>query len=159
MITTDYYGLLGAPEWETELKAEMERVGYDAFRQLIDQLIKALKEADEQTFDVLGERLAVLERLFPEPVLFSPTWQNVWEEMNAKLRWKRHAYETVPAAEREGEWQVLMDNPYTNQEIVCYPSMSFIEAAYLFCYFKPTLEKTEYLRLQKVVNAVVVTGE
>jgi hypothetical protein len=159
MISTDYYSVLGAPQRETELKAEIERVGYDAFRQLIDQFVKALKEADEQSFDVLGERLAALERLFPEPVLFSPTWQNVWEELNTKLKWKRHAYATVPASEREGEWQILMDNPYTNQEVVCYPSMNFMEASYLFCYFKPTLEKTEYLRMQKIVNAVVVSGE
>ncbi|MCI3922317.1 hypothetical protein MO973_18975 [Paenibacillus sp. TRM 82003] len=159
MNATDTFRLLDSPERHAELKERVERIGYDAFRPLIDLLVKALKEAEEPDFGTMGERLAVLERLFPEPASFSPTWQNVWKELQEKLRWKRHAYDAVPAKERSGEWQILMDNPFTNQEIVCYPSLSFVEASYLFCYFKPTLEKTEYLRLQKVVTAVQVTGQ
>lgn len=159
MNSTDTLRLLDSPESHAELKERVDWIGYDAFRPLIDLLVKELKEADEQRFDTMGERIAALKRLFPEPGSFSPTWQNVWEELQEKLRWKRYAYESVPARERDGEWQIIMDNPFTNQEIVCYPSLSFIEASYLFCYFKPTLEKTEYLRLQKVVTAVEVTGD
>jgi len=157
--TTDYYAWLGSPERRAELKAAVEREGYDAFRALVDQLAAALKRCDETEFDELAARIAAGAELFPEPVRFSPTWQNVWDELSAKLRWKRFAFESVPPAEREGEWQIILDNPYTTQEIVCYPSLSFLEAAYLFGYFKPTLVSNEYLRLQKVVTAIVQSGD
>jgi hypothetical protein len=158
MISTDFYALLGQSDRLADMKDAVEKEGYSAFRVLVDQLETALKQCEEGTFDDLAGRLAACEQLFPEPALFSPTWQNVWQELQTKLRWKRHAYETVPVPKREGEWQILMDNPFTNQEVVCYPGLSFVEASYLFGYFKPALEKTEYLRLQKIVTAVVETG-
>ncbi|TLS50249.1 hypothetical protein FE782_21525 [Paenibacillus antri] len=157
--TTNYYEWLGMADRQEELRETVERIGYDAFRVLVDQLEKALKEVEEGGFDDYAARLAAGERLFPEPSRFSPTWQVVWAELGEKLRWKRYAYEAVSSADREGEWQIVMDNPFTNNEVVCYPTLSFIEAAYLFGYFKPTLEKNEYLRLQKVVNALQLTGE
>jgi len=158
LISTNYYELLGAPDRREQVKAAVERGGYDAFRALVDQLENALKTVSEDGFDDLASRLRAGAELFPEPARFSPTWQKVWAELGEKLRWKRYAYESVPAAEREGDWQIIMDNPFTNHEVVCYPSLSFIEAAYLFGYFKPTLERNEYLRLQKIVTAVGVTG-
>lgn len=142
-----------------ELKETVERAGYDAFRALIDQLEQSLKSVDEEGFALLEEQLAWCRETFPEPSRFSPTWQIVWDELEGKLDGKRRAFEAVPAGEREGDWQIIMDNPFTNQEVVCYPSLSFIEAAYLFGYFKPTLEKNEYLRMQKVMTAVEVTGK
>jgi hypothetical protein len=159
LTSTNYYEWLGAPDRHEELKETVTRGGYDAFRVLVDQLGASLKEVEESGFDDYAARLAAGERLFPEPAKFSPTWQIVWAELGEKLKWKRHAYATVAPELRGGEWQIVMDNPYTNNEVVCYPTLSFIEAAYLFGYFKPTLEKNEYLRLQKVMNAVVVTGE
>ncbi|HZG76166.1 MAG TPA: hypothetical protein VEZ72_09950 [Paenibacillus sp.] len=159
LISTNYYEWLGTPDRHEQLKETMSKAGYDGFRALVDQLERALKEVEEGGFDDYAERLAAGERLFPEPARFSPTWQIVWAELGEKLKWKRHAYESVAPADREGEWQIVMDNPFTNNEVVCYPTLSFIEAAYLFGYFKPTLEKNEYLRLQKVVNALVMTGE
>ena len=51
-----------------------------------------------------------------------------------------------------------MDNPYTNENIVCYPGLSFIEAAYLYSYFMVNLAKNEYIRLQKVVNLLISSG-
>lgn len=158
MTSTDYYRLLGAEQGRAALKETVERQGYDAFRLLVDRLEQELKAVDESGFDALSERLAAGRRLFPEPVRFSPAWQRVWEDLSAKLRWKRYAFECVPAGEREGEWQIVMDNPFTNHEVICYPTLSFVEAAYLFGYFKPSLENNEYLRLQKIVNTVVVTG-
>lgn len=156
--TKPLFAMLGEKERRTEVKQSIERGGYDAFRVFIDQWEQALKEVEEDGFDELEERLAWCREAFPEPVRFSPVWQVVWDELGEKLRWKRYVFESVPPGEREGEWQIIMDNPYMNQGIVCYPALSFLEAAYLFGYFKPTLANNEYLRVQKIVNALEVTG-
>jgi hypothetical protein len=66
--------------------------------------------------------------------------------------------ETVPPDQRGGEWQVILDNPHTIQEIVCHPGLTFDDAAYLFSYFRPGLERNEYIRLQKIQNMIVQVG-
>ncbi len=159
MNIIDYYSQLGDESLQSNIKQSIEEAGYSAFRFLVDQMEQAVKLADETNFAIVEERIRIATQLFPEPVLFSPTWQQIWVQIRAKLHWKRHAYEVVPAIERDGEWQIIMDNPYTNQEVVCYPGLSFLEAAYLFGYFKPTLEINEYVRLQKVVTALALSGE
>ena len=152
------FEMLKVNERREELKQSIEQGGYDAFRLFVDQWEQALKEAGEEDFDAMEEQLAWCRAAFPEPVRFSPVWQSIWDEIGEKLRWKRYAFEKVPAGERDGEWQIVMDNPYTNQGVVCYPALSFMEAAYLFGYFKPTLAVNEYLRIQKIVNALEVNG-
>ncbi|HZG56828.1 hypothetical protein [Paenibacillus sp.] len=156
--STNFYQWMGEANRRDELKETVDKAGYDAFRVLVDQFEQALKEVDDGSFEAFEERLAWCRGAFPEPARFSPAWQIVWDELGEKARWKRYAFETVPASERDGDWQILMDNPFTNNEVVCYPKLSFIEAAYLFGYFKPTLEKNEYLRMQKVVTALELTG-
>jgi hypothetical protein len=158
MNTLDYYSQLGDESLHLSTKQLIEEAGYSAFRLLVDQLERAVKLADETNFAIVEERIRIANQMFPEPVKFSPTWQLFWVQIRTKLHWKRHAYEVVPAVERTGEWQIIMDNPYTNQEVVCYPGLSFLEAAYLFGYFKPTLEINEYIRLQKVVTALNLEG-
>lgn len=155
----DYIGLLAQADRHRELQAMVTEAGYDAFRVLADQFEAMLKHVGEEGFADLAERIAAAERLFPEPARFSPAWQKIWQELRAKLRWTRHVYETIPAAGRDGEWQIILDNPFTNNEIACYPALSFAEAAYLFGYFKPGLEKNEYIRLQKVITAIEMTGD
>lgn len=140
------------------LKVEIEQEGYRAFRQLIDEFKFAVKQATDLDEREVRERIEAAERLFPNPAAFSPSWQHIWRELKDMLYWKSYVYREVPPKEREGEWQVLMDNPYTNQEVVCYPGLAFDEAAYLFAYFRPNLEKNEYLRLQKVATAITENG-
>jgi hypothetical protein len=159
MINTQFYDQLAHVELHPHLKQTIDKAGYSGFRILVDQFENAVKFADEEHFDQLEERILRAIELFPEPVHFSPTWQNFWHEIQTKLRWKRHVYASVNDHDRAGEWQIIMDNPFTNQEVVCYPSLSFKEAAYLFGYFKPTLELNEYIRVQKVVTSLIGTGE
>lgn len=56
------------------------------------------------------------------------------------------------------EWQVLIDNPYSNQHIAVYPALSFQEAIYLYAYFRTSLEQNEYIRLQKIETVITNTG-
>lgn len=143
-----------------QLREHVEREGYSAFRQLLDQFMRALKQIEnEESIGRVKLQVEKASSLFPEPARFSPSWQNVWNELLDSLRWMEHVYEHVAVSDRNGEWQVLLDNPFTNQEVVCYPGLQFQEAAYLFGYFKPTLVRNEYLRLQKITTAIIVTGE
>lgn len=144
-------------EW-SDMKEYVEKTGYGAFRDLVDEFKAAIKRATDLDEEEVRSRIEAAERLFPEPAKFSPTWQVIWQELKGMLRWKAYVYRAVPEAERNGEWQILMDNPFTNQEVVCYPGLRFDEAANLFAYFRPNLVKNEYLRLQKVSTAITENG-
>jgi hypothetical protein len=98
------------------------------------------------------------KRLFPTPVLFSPSWDKVWSELEQIITHKAKILQAVPPEERDGEWQIVMDNPATIQEVVCYPGLTFLDAVYLFAYFRPQMEKNEYLRLQKVQTLFLQLG-
>jgi len=141
-----------------QLKAYIEREGYGAFRDLVEEFKSAIKTATEIDEQEVVEHIDVAERLFPDPAKFSPSWQFVWRELRDMLHWKVYVYRKVPPGDREGEWQILMDNPYTNQEVVCYPGLTFDDAANLFAYFRPNLVKNEYLRMQKVSTAITEHG-
>lgn len=144
-------------EW-TQLRAYIEKEGYGAFRNLVDEFKSAIKKATDIDEEEVSARIEAAERMFPEPAKFSPTWQIIWRELRDMLRWKVYIYREVPPNDREGEWQILMDNPFTNQEVVCYPCLTFDESANLFAYFRPNLESNEYLRLQKVSTAITENG-
>lgn len=71
---------------------------------------------------------------------------------------KIQVLQTIHKEDRDGEWQVIIDNPFAIQEVVCYPALNFLDAAYLYAYFRPDLEKNEYLRLQKIQTLVMEFG-
>ncbi|WP_199614343.1 hypothetical protein [Paenibacillus alkalitolerans] len=144
-------------EWNA-VREHVEKEGYGAFRALVEQFKEAIKKAGDQDADAVTAHIEIAERLFPEPAKFSPTWQKVWQELKDTMYWKAYVYRSVSEGERTGEWQILMDNPFTNQEVVCYPGLTFDQAADLFGYFRPTLVNNEYLRLQKVETSITVRG-
>jgi hypothetical protein len=65
----------------------------------------------------------------------------------------------IPAEDRAGEWQVLIDNPYVPQQVVCYPALTFLDAAYMYGYFQRELKPHECLRLQKVTHLLIKNGD
>jgi hypothetical protein len=138
---------------------EIHEGGYSSFRDFLEGFREKLKSFDDSDAEEVTALVEKAESLLPEPVSLSPSWENVWQELKETASYKIKALHTIPAQEREGEWQIVMDNPYTNQEIVCYPALSFLEAAYLYGYFRPTLKKNEYIRLQKIQNLLLDYGE
>lgn len=147
-----------AAELET-FREEIEAQGYTAFREWMDAFTERIKHFTDAEAPDMERWLNAASELFPEPGKFSPSWNQVWDELKQITACKSNLLQKIAPAERDGEWQVLLDNPYTNREIVCYPALSFMEAAYLFAYFRPTLEKNEYVRLQKIVQVYKETGE
>ncbi|MCR8631724.1 hypothetical protein [Paenibacillus radicis (ex Xue et al. 2023)] len=141
-----------------ELQVSIQNGGYSAFHQLLEGFKLQIKEMNETQVQNVLEWLQTAERLFPDPGLFSPSWLHIWKELSEMVSIKTQLMEAVPVEERNGEWQVILDNPHTIQEVVCHPSLTFDHAAYLFSYFRPGLEKNEYIRLQKIQNMFIEVG-
>jgi len=137
---------------------EARQQGYTYFRNFLEALRDQLKLADEDQLPQTYALLAKAREAFPAPGEISPSWTYIWDEMAHLLDCKKEAMAHIPPADREGEWQIIMDNPYTNESIVCYPGLSFLEAAYLYGYFRPGLKRNEYIRMQKIVSMFEYTG-
>jgi hypothetical protein len=133
--------------------------GYAGFHELLDGIYDRLKRYDEQDSRAVRELLDKAKRIVPDPGEFSPSWDRQWEKVDRFIQYKQQVFTHVPREQREGEWQIIMDNPFTNDQVVCYPSLSFLEAAYLYAYFRDDLQKNEYLRIQKIVSLFEATGE
>ncbi len=138
---------------------ELVRGGYAAFSDLLDGLRRRLAEAEEEQIPQLKELVEKGRNLIPDPGAISPSWETVWEDFDRYIGYKQEAMSTVAVSERAGEWQIVMNNPYTNEGIACYPGLSFPEATYLYAYFRKDLKKNEYLRMQKIVNLLMVQGD
>lgn len=142
-----------------QLQEAVQTQGYSFFRHILDGLKEQIKAfTDEDVHDVM-ELLARAKQCFPEPVRISPAWQYIWDELDQTVKYKHLLMQQVRSEEREGVWQIVMDNPYTNQEVVCYPNLSFLEAAYLYGYFRPQLVYNEYIEVQKVNRVLTEFGE
>jgi hypothetical protein len=142
-----------------QLRQRLQVEGYSAFRELLDDLNNRLKRCDESDMREVREALSKARRILPQPGRLSPSWEHLWEQMERWLADKEEVLRQVPREARDGEWQIVMDNPYSHDAVVCYPGLPFIEAAFLYAYFRAGLKKNEYIRLQKVVNLIMTYGE
>lgn len=146
---------------EDEISALQEAYkqgGYSMFSELLEGLRQVLMTADESGLEKMKTLIAKGRRIVPEPGAISPSWERIWEDYDSYVVRKAEALAAVAPDDREGEWQIVMDNPFTNEGIACYPGLSFTEAAYLYAYFRKDLKKNEYLRLQRVANLIMVQG-
>lgn len=160
-MTTNPFALFEAATTEHELIQFQEFVrnaGFTAFRMFIDGFRDRLKTYEDAETGEIRRLLETAKRLFPEPREFSPSWDRIWEEYEHIVTYKQTVLETIPEADREGEWQILLDNPYTNADLVCYPNLSFMEGAYMYAYFRVDLKNNEYIRLQKIQNIIMAFG-
>ena len=142
-----------------ELRNMFENGGYSLFSQLLEGLKVHLVDCDETSLEQAKQLITKGRAIVPQPFVISPSWEKVWDEMERLIFHKGEALRSIPLSERAGEWQIIMDNPFTNEGISCYPALSFADAAYLYGYFRKDLRKNEYIRLQKIINVVVSQGE
>lgn len=140
-------------------RSEMEAKGYYSFFEFVERFRDALKTYAEPEGAEIGRLLQRARADFPEPGRFSPSWDKLWDELDSIYAAKNIAMAEIPAAERDGEWQVLIDNPYLPEQVVCYPALRFFDAVYLYAYFQQELNPNEFLRLQKVTHRLVMNGE
>ena len=141
-----------------ELQQLLKIEGYSYFRRILDGLKDQLKAFTDDDIDDFILIFNKAKQCVPQPGRISPAWETIWSELEQIMTYKIELLQSIPLAERVGEWQIIMDNPYTNQEVVCYPNLTFLDAAYLYGYFRPLLEKNEYIQVQKVQNILTVLG-
>jgi hypothetical protein len=141
-----------------DIQRKVNQEGYYGFRQIAEGISDKIKAAVDEEMPAIEKLIERGKQLFPTPVNFSPAWERIWPELEKMAATKIHLLQSIPADTRDGEWQVIIDNPYAVQEVVCYPALNFLDAVYLYAYFRPDLEKNEYLRLQKIQTLVMDFG-
>ncbi|QYR19041.1 hypothetical protein KZ483_13755 [Paenibacillus sp. sptzw28] len=138
--------------------SQLREGGFTAVRRFLDDFRDYLRRFEDDD----GERAAALLQFartaLPEPGRISPSWAYIWQEFDSIIRTKRHVFGSIGHTLRSGEWQVLLDNPYSNQNIAVYPGLTFIEAVYMFAYFRTDLTNNEYIRLQRIDTVMTFTG-
>ncbi len=148
-----------ADEFQRQAVAkELLNGGYSAFSAFLHQFKEELKKFTDEDVATIEDMLAKAQQTIPEPSQISPAWTHVWDELKQTIELKKKVFQHVPKDQRDGEWLVLLDNPYTNDSHVCYPGLSFIEAAYLYGYFRRGLKNNEYIRLHKVEKVLMNYG-
>jgi hypothetical protein len=133
--------------------------GYSAFHHLLEGIKLKLRQVQDSEIEQVSNWIDQAHQLFPKPGIFSPSWLHIWDELKQILALKSGIMNQIPIEERGGEWQIIIDNPLSNHEIVCHPGLGFDDAAYLYSYFRPGLEKNEYIRLQKVISLITEVGD
>jgi len=132
--------------------------GFTSVRRFLEEIREYLRGCMDETMD---EATTVVQRAqiaLPAPGSISPSWQNIWQEFEAIVRYKQEVLTRILPENRSGEWQVLLDNPYSHQHVAVYPGLTFQEAVYMYAYFRTDLEPNEYIRLQKVETVIYHTG-
>ncbi len=153
-----HYMRTESEELEQTYSERIAQEGYFSFYRFIEDFRTELKTYGDDRIATIGRKLSRARELFPEPQRFSPSWNAVWDEFELIFVIKNDVLAAIPLTGRDGEWQILLDNPYSHQQVVCYPGLSFLEAAYLYGYFQRELKPNEVLRLQKVSNLLSVNG-
>ncbi|BBI33707.1 hypothetical protein [Cohnella abietis] len=157
-LTFHYYMQLTQQESEQTFRLAMETAGYFAFYTFIEDFRGGLKSYSDEDKQLYRLKLDRASALFPTPEQFSPSWNTIWEQFNIIFVAKNEALSAISPSLRDGEWQILIDNPYSHQQVVCYPSLVFTEAAYMYGYFQRDLKPHECLRMQKVTELLTVNG-
>lgn len=157
-ISLTTYRSLTSNEKRAAFRCAMEAKGYSAFFAFVEDFRAMLKSYDESDQQAIGQLLQHSRADFPDPQRFSPSWAGIWNEFDNLYAEKNGVMRDIPVQERDGEWQVLIDNPYLPHHVVCYPALAFADAAYSYAYFQKDLKPNELLRLQKVSHVLVTSG-
>lgn len=158
VLTFHHYMQITDLESEQTFKFTMEALGYFSFYKFVEDFRLGLKGYSDDEATDYGRFITRACRLFPNPEKFSPSWDTLWEEFELIYKTKNEVLIQIPVSDRNGVWQILIDNPYTHQQVVCYPSLPFLEAAYMYGYFQQELKPHECLRLQKVTSLLLTHG-
>ncbi|WP_256757512.1 hypothetical protein [Cohnella sp. WQ 127256] len=157
-LTFDHYMQITQEQSELTFKTAIEAAGYFTFYTFIEDFRMGLKTYSDDHQAIYRLKLDHARTLFPTPERFSPSLFAIWDEFDLIFTCKNEVLDKIPASRRDGEWQILLDNPFSHQQVVCYPSLVFLEAAYMYGYFQRELKPNEILRLQKVTELMFTNG-
>jgi hypothetical protein len=147
-----------APAQYDEIRNWVNSEGYAVFSEFLEWMKDKIKRYEDHEMREIQALLNKAMDIFPEPGDISPSWQDVWKQYQAIIKCKNDVLQKIPNGKRDGEWQIIVDNPYSNESIICYPALTFLEAAYLYGYYGADLKRNEYIRLQKIGNVITHFG-
>lgn len=147
-----------APDREAAFGEELAAGGFAAVRVFLEEFRTYLRQYDEPQQEEAERLIGRGRAALPEPGRISPSWARIWEEFASIAAFKRDVFHRIPPDEREDEWQVLLDNPFTSGQIAVYPALTFLEAAYMYAYFRTDLEPNEVIRMQRIHTVLLDTG-
>jgi hypothetical protein len=142
-----------------QIGESLKTAGYIGFYEVQDYIreqFKRYEESDIEAFQTLVNKVKIA---VPSPGEISPSWTYFWIEIEKMMALKARVFSEVSKEIRDGEWQVIIDNPFSHDNVACYPQLSFLEGVYLYCYFHLNLKKNEYVRLQKILSAIMMHGQ
>ncbi|MBO8171186.1 MAG: hypothetical protein H0Z33_04745 [Bacillaceae bacterium] len=137
----------------------MTSEGFSGVRSLIYRLKQELEDVDEPDFAWMDRQLEKGRKWIPDPETYSPSWKGIWDVMEQEFTLKKKAYDRVPPADREGEWQIVINNPFSTEGVICHTDLTFPRAAYLFGHFRRNLHRHELIKFQKAMTVFRETGE
>jgi hypothetical protein len=138
---------------------EIKAAGFSGFYEIQDYIRDTFKRYDESSMNDFILFINQVKIAVPNPGEISPSWTKFWLEIDRMIEIKNGLFSQVTIDNRDGEWQVIIDNPFSHDNVACYPMLSFLEGTYLYAYFYLNLKKNEYVRLQKITNVVMTHGE
>lgn len=150
---------LDTPDKKAEFLDKLLANAYTNLRNLTDQLTESIRKAEEADFPVIAGWIQQARHLIPDPHQISPYYQSVWDKLLKVLTYKQEAFMSFAQDHRDGEWQIVFNNPNTHDELLCIPSLTFTEACYMFAKYRTDLKQNEILRLQKVTDHLTTTGD
>jgi len=142
-----------------ELQETMNKAGYSLFYDFLDSFKKHIHLFRDEEAEQMKALVAKARKILPNPGAISPSWTYIWDKLDNMINYKVRVLLAVAPDDRNGDWQVLIDNPSTNREVACYPGLTFYDAAYVYAQFRPELEKNEYIRMQKIQTHITEFGE
>ncbi|OEF99928.1 hypothetical protein BHF71_07415 [Vulcanibacillus modesticaldus] len=150
---------IATEEQKLNFKKSIEQEGFSAINQFIRSFYEKIKEMDQDEFEQVKNWLKKGEELFPNLVDFSPSFENTWRDLLQLYQIKVELFSQVPVDQRDGEWQILYDNPYSTEPIVCHSNKNFVEATYLMAKYQLGIKKAEIVKLQKVITVIIKNGK
>lgn len=142
-----------------ELATYLQTEGYKAVQTVIFYLEKKLRAAGEAELKTWGDAFERARAAVPNPGQYSPSWREIWDELAAAQQEKQLVFRRISPEERSGVWQVIFDNPYSTDGVVCHPGLALEDAAYLYAGYRYHVKKNEHVYLQKVQTYLDMTGE
>jgi hypothetical protein len=136
-------------------KQRVRQEGYSAFREYLMELEVSIRQYEDANDVSIPLLLRDARNTFPQPGIYSPSWQDAWSDFEWIVEGKNDVLNRVSPDQRDGEWQLLIDNPFSHEGVSCHPGLTFMDAAFLYGKMLIDLKENEVLRLQKIEDAIV----
>src|SRR5690554_4161007 len=107
-----------------ELQDLMNKGGYSVFYIFLESFKKHIQLFRDDDAELMKALVARGRAMLPNPGAMSPSWTYIWDKLDNMISYKLRVLLAVAQDDRNGDWQVLIDNPSTNREVACYPGLT-----------------------------------